>query len=150
MVTFSASARSVSPSRVDVDVRQFSFVIDEPPTLGGTDDGPNPVEVVLSALLGCMNVVVRLVAKEYDVEVHSLELYAEGDLDPAKLFGQDVDTRAGFSGIRLHLAIDADACEDEIHQIVEESKRRCPVGDNLLSETPLTVAFDSMAELAAA
>jgi uncharacterized OsmC-like protein len=149
MVTFSASARSVSPSRVDVDVRQFSFAIDEPPTLGGTDDGPNPVEMVLSALLGCMNVVVRLVAQEQGVEVYALEMSAEGDLDPSKFFGRAVDTRAGFSGIRLHLDIEADALEDEIHQIVEESKRRCPVGDNLLNETPLTVAVRTMAAMAA-
>jgi uncharacterized OsmC-like protein len=149
MVTFFASARSASPSRVDVDVRQFSFVIDEPPSLGGTDAGPNPVEMVLSALLGCMNVVVRLVAQECGVQVHALEMSAEGDLDPAKFFGKDVDTRAGFSGIRLHLAIEADALEDEIHRIVEESKRRCPVGDNLLDRTPLTVEVHTLAAAAA-
>ena len=104
MPTFTASARSTSPSRVDVDVRQFTFVVDEPPSLGGTDLGPNPVELLLASLLGCLNVVVHLVAQERAVHVRSLHLTAEGDLDPALLFGYDIGTRAGFSGIRVHAA----------------------------------------------
>lgn len=143
--TFLAAARSVSPSRVDVDVRQFSFVIDEPASLGGTDDGPNPVELVLAALLGCMNVLVRQVARENEIEIRGLEMSAEGDLDLARLIGLQVDARAGFAGIHLHLDVDADAPDDDVRRIVQEAWDRSPVGDNLLHRTPLTVAVRPMA-----
>lgn len=148
--TFTASARSTSPSRVDVDVRQFTFVVDEPPSLGGTDLGPNPVELLLASLLGCLNVVVHLVAQERAVHVRSLHLTAEGDLDPALLFGYDIGTRAGFSGIRVHAAIDVDGSEAQARDILAEAQRRCPVGDNLLHRTPLTVAVATPALLARA
>ena len=143
MLTFAASGRSTSPARTDVDVRQFTFVVDEPWSLGGTDLGPNPVELLLSSLLGCMNVVVHLVAEERGVHVRRLRMTAEGDLDPARFFGYEIGTRAGFSDVRLHLDLEADASEAQVRSIVDEARRRCPVGDNLLNGTPLTVAVGS-------
>ena len=47
-VTVTATAES--PTKLAVSVRDFAFVIDEPPTYGGTDAGPNPVEYLLAAL----------------------------------------------------------------------------------------------------
>lgn len=40
------------------NIRGKQIVIDEPASLGGTDQGPNPVELVLAALGGCLNVLV--------------------------------------------------------------------------------------------
>ncbi|WP_370696129.1 OsmC family protein [Brachybacterium muris] len=39
--------------------------------MGGDDAGANPVEFVLAALVGCLNVVIHTVAKEKGVEVPS-------------------------------------------------------------------------------
>ena len=50
IATFSADSRQVDGLRSETKMRQFSLTVDEPPTLGGTDAGPNPVELVLAAL----------------------------------------------------------------------------------------------------
>jgi putative redox protein len=51
--TFAADSRQVDGLRSETKIRQFSLTIDEPANLGGTDTGPNPVELVLAALATC-------------------------------------------------------------------------------------------------
>jgi putative redox protein len=43
-------------------VRQFSAHVDEPPTLGGKDTAPNPVEYILVALGSCQEITYLLYA----------------------------------------------------------------------------------------
>src|SRR5690554_7468827 len=43
-------------------------VIDEPKSLGGTDQGPNPVEYLLAALGGCISILVSMFADRHKVE----------------------------------------------------------------------------------
>lgn len=139
MAVFSATGKVVSPTRLEVSARQFTLTIDEPPNLGGEDAGANPVEFVLAALMGCLNVVIHTVAKEKGVEVRSLALSAEGDLDPAGFMGKDDSVRAGYQEIRLEVIIDADADEATVREIAEISKKRCPVSDNLANVTPVSI-----------
>lgn len=44
---------------VSSKIRTHSLEIDEPKELGGTDKGPNPVELLLAALGGCQAIVLR-------------------------------------------------------------------------------------------
>ncbi|MDO5663586.1 MAG: OsmC family protein [Brachybacterium sp.] len=139
MVTFNATGTVQSPTQLQVTTRQFTLTIDEPPSLGGEDHGANPVEYVLAALLGCLNVVIHTVAAEQGITVHSLELSADGELDPAGFLGQDDSVRPGYQGISVHVAIDADADPDTIRSMVDLAKQRCPVSDNLAHPTPVSV-----------
>lgn len=142
--TFRITSTSTSPARVEVFARQHSFTVDEPASLGGTDVGANPVEYLLGALTGCFNVVIHLVAKEHDVEIEALTLEAEGDIDPSFFLGTSSEGRAGFTGIRIRVGLTADADAETIDRIIAESKRRCPVSDNLANLTP--VEFELAAE----
>lgn len=140
MTVFSVTSKSTAPTRLEVTARQFSFVIDEPPALGGEYHGPNPVEYVLGALLGCLNVMIHVVAGERGVSVSSLEMDAEGDLDPSKVLGKPSDNRAGYSDIRVAIRLTTDADDATLESIVAEAKERCPVSDNLGSTTPISLA----------
>ncbi len=57
-------------------------VIDEPKSLGGTDQGPNPVEYLLAALGGCISILVSMFADRHKVELKGVKVHVEGDLDP--------------------------------------------------------------------
>ena len=147
---FTVTGNSESPTKLLVAVRGFSFVIDEPESFGGTDAGPNPVELVLSSLAGCINVVIHTVAAEQDVKIRSLRLTVAGDLDPSRLMGSPTETRAGFSAISLTAEVDSDASAEQIDEILRIAETRCPVADNLNNPTPVTLARALVTDLALA
>ncbi len=51
-MTFKVAGRSEAPARIAVQARQFKLVVDEPPALGGEDQGANPVEYILAGFAG--------------------------------------------------------------------------------------------------
>jgi hypothetical protein len=67
--------------KADIKVRNFQFVSDEPKELGGSDEGPNPVEYVLAALAACQEIVVKAYAAVLDIQVHSVSAEVDGDID---------------------------------------------------------------------
>ncbi len=134
---FHVSAVAESPARIAVNARNFRFLIDEPPELGGEDRGANPVEYLLAALLGCLNVTGQIVARELGIEFRSLRFSATGRLNPARLQGKPTDDRAGFKRIRVEVELDSDADSETIARWIDEVKSRCPISDNLGAETPV-------------
>ena len=143
LLTFSASATVESATRTRVSTRDFEFVVDEPATLGGSDEGPNPVEYLLGALAGCMNVVAHQVAREMELDVRALEITLDGDLDPAKFMGKSDEARAGYQEIRVDITADVDATDETIQTWLAAVEERCPVSDNLAHETPIALTFSA-------
>ncbi|MDI3547566.1 MAG: hypothetical protein PWR10_1218 [Halanaerobiales bacterium] len=141
VLKFAVKARSENPTKTVVEARGFKMVIDEPENLGGTNDGANPVEYVLAALSGCLNVVGHIVAKEMDFTLRGIEFELEGDLDPAKFSGKDTDERAGYKEIRVKIKPDADADEETLEKWLETIESRCPVSDNIANATPVKITL---------
>lgn len=136
-VKFSISARSETPSRVVVRARNFTMYVDEPPQLGGEDKGANPVEYLLAALAGCINVVGHLVAKEMNIKLNELSVDIEGILNPARFQGKSFEERAGYKQISVNIKVKSDASQDLLKKWLESVKDRCPVSDNIENPTPL-------------
>lgn len=134
---FFVKGESVSPTKLNVKARQFDFVIDEPPALGGTDEGANPVEYLLGSYAGCLNVVFFLIAKEEGINIKSLKINIEGDIDPARLFGTSKLNRAGFHSVNVQINIDSDAPGLVIADLISKVKDRCPINDNLTNITQI-------------
>ncbi|WEL23465.1 OsmC family protein [Candidatus Nanohalovita haloferacivicina] len=130
-------AESKNPTKVEVNVRGYSFEIDEPESHGGTGSAPNPVEYELGALTGCFNVVAHVVAKEMGVNIESLEIYASGELNPAKFQGKETEDRAGFKHIEMNIEVESDADAETERELFEKVEARCPVRDNISHETPV-------------
>ena len=140
-LTFSAKAQSENHTKTVVKARGFEMTIDEPEDLGGTNDGANPVEYILAALSGCLNVVGHLVAKEMGFEINDFELEIEGDLDPGKFSGKSETGRAGYKEIRVNIDVDTDADRSTLEKWLETIEERCPVSDNLANETPVKISL---------
>lgn len=140
-LNFSIKAKSENPTKTIVEARDFKLIVDEPQNVGGTDYGPNPVEYVLAALAGCLNVVGHLVAKDMGFEVNGIDIEIDGDLNPARFMGQDVETRAGYESIRVKLTPNTDADKDTLDKWVEAVEHRCPVSDNLSNATSLEISI---------
>lgn len=138
---FNVHAKSQSATKAIVSARNFQITIDEPANLGGTDAGANPVEYVLAALSGCLNVVGHLIAKEMGFTLRGLELDLEGDLDPAKFMGQGTQGRAGYASITVTIKPNTDADKATLDTWLKAVESRCPVSDNLSNATPLKITL---------
>lgn len=146
---FSLSGQNVNPTKFVAKTRQFTLTIDEPEGLGGTDQGANPVEFLLAAYAGCLNVMGHIVASELGFKLNNIRIELEGDLNPAKVFGKQTNDRAGYKEIRVNIFPDADTNEANLAKWLEIIESRCPVNDNLINPTPVKISLKKPAEKAA-
>src|SRR5258708_1664009 len=107
IATFTADSRQVEGLRSETKIRQFAVTVDEPPSLGGTDTGPNPVELVLAAL------ATRAYATALGIPLESVSVKLEGTLDLRGFFAVKDGVRAGFNDVRgvVNLKSSAPAAE---------------------------------------
>ncbi|TVQ07526.1 MAG: OsmC family peroxiredoxin [Bacteroidetes bacterium] len=138
---FRIKAQSASAAKTIVKARNFEIIVDEPADLGGSDSAPNPVEYVLAAFAGCLNVMGHLIAGEMGFELRSLKIDISGNLNPAKLFGQSNEERAGYKTIVVRMTPDCDADDATLEKWLHSVEQRCPVSDNLQNITPVKVAL---------
>ncbi len=140
-VVFSVDVECQSSSCVAVETRGFKFNVDEPKELGGTNTGPNPVEYLIGAYAGCLNVVGHMVASEMGFEIESLKIHIEGSLDTDGFLGQDPDVRPGYKEIRVKCDVKSSASKEQLEQWLDTVGKRCPVSDNLKNPTPIKASL---------
>lgn len=128
--TVEVTGHSQGPKSTRVEAADAEFVV-------GRD--ASPLDHVLGALSGCINIVGHLVAKERGIAIDDLTVELEGDVDPAKYQGKDDEPRAGFQEIRLAVTVDADADAETLQDWIEAVEERCPVADNLRNDSTVDV-----------
>lgn len=142
LLKFSIQSKSTSPARTEIETRGFKLVVDEPQELGGTNDAPNPVEYILAGYAGCINVVAHLTAKEFNIDLKDLQISIDGDLNPARLFGESFKERAGYQNINVQLKTESKIDEKVKARWLEAIETRCPVNDNLRNATPIQFSLN--------
>lgn len=129
--TFRAVAKSVGGLKVSCISRDFEFILDEPKNLGGSNQGMNPVEALLSSLGACKVIVARSFAKMHKIDLKDIRVEVEGQLDPDGFMGKNKDAKIGFSSIVSKFYIDADNTDEEISKFVDFINATCPVADTI-------------------
>lgn len=116
-----------------IQIGDHQLTADEPVTAGGSDAGPNPYELLLSALGACTAMTVRLYARRKDWPLESVKVV----LHHERLHAEDCaacETREGFLDRitkRLTLVGPLDA---EQRLRLGEIAERCPVQRTLQRE----------------
>ena len=137
LLKFSVKAKSENSTKTVVEARGFKMTIDEPETLGGTNAGANPVEYLLAALSGCLNVMGHLIAREMGIKLNGLEIELEGDLNPDRFLGKSMEDRSGYKEIRVVIIPDMTTDKETLDKWLKTVENRCPVSDNISNSTPL-------------
>lgn len=121
--------------------RSDSFTVDagEPAILLGTDTGPNPAELLLSALAACLTTSLVYVASARKVTLTEVSSSLEGDMDVRGALGLDDSYRNGFSQIRVHFSVKGDASEDTLRELVARAQQRSAVYDMVTHGVPVEV-----------
>jgi putative redox protein len=104
--------------RCRVSVRQFELRVDEPPRHGGDDTGPQPTEVLLSAVAACFTLSVAHTARKHGIELPDLSVVASGDYE-------------GLSFRAIRVEVQSSYPRDELAALVERAKRVCYVSNTL-------------------
>ena len=144
---FSVSGDSSSATQFIGKTRQFTLVVDEPESLGGTDEDANPVEYILAGFAGCANVIGHIVAKELGFVIKNLKIEVSGELNPERFLGASYKERAGFKSINLNLIPETEASIETLTKWLQIVEERCPVKDNLQNSTPVTIAVEKEYDL---
>ncbi|MCR9223373.1 MAG: OsmC family protein [Hyphomonas sp.] len=121
--------------------RKQTFVseTDHPEVFAAPDQAPTPVELILSGLAGCLVAGVASVAENRGIQLNSVKATIEGNMNLYGILGIDSATRNGFSAVRVHFDIDADASHEDIQALVAQSQKRSAVFDIITNPTNVFV-----------
>jgi putative redox protein len=135
--TVSVDAVQIDGFKIETRSRQHIAMVDQPESGGGADSGPTPLEYLFISLAGCIVTIGNIVAKQRRLPIRKIEVHVEGELDTDVLMGKNYETRAGFSGIRVHVKLDSDLPQDQKEQFIQDVDARCPISDNILNKTSI-------------
>lgn len=125
--------------RSEVKLREHRLTVDEPRGIGGSDQGPTPIELVLAALGACQEITYRAFATALGVPLHGVSAVVEGDIDFRGFFAIDPGVRAGFQALRVNVTLDSSAPQADIDRLIEMVNSHCPVLDMLSNPVPATL-----------
>ena len=109
------------------------------PATGGSGAELCSGDMLLEALVACAGVTVKAVATALEIPLRAGTVSAEGDLDFRGTLGVDKEAPVGFRAIRLSFALDTDAPQDKLDQLLKLTERYCVVFQTLNRKPELTV-----------
>ncbi|CAM3875859.1 OsmC family protein [Alkalicoccus chagannorensis] len=125
MMTFNVHAESEG-LKLDAEAGRHKLVFDEGSSMGGMDQGPNPMQTALASLAACENITANMVAREMGLELEGIEFTIEGSFNPKGFMG-DTSVRPYFETVQIQAKVDADASEEQLRDLQEKVEARCPV-----------------------
>ena len=104
--------------------------------MGGPADQPNPLQLLLASLTGCMSVVLQMVAQDKGWSEVRAEFAAEGEMDPRGFMG-DPSVAPYFHTVELEVRLYG-VPQDSLDTVKQEVGRRCPV-HRLMEQAGVTI-----------
>jgi uncharacterized OsmC-like protein len=112
--------------QVDVQAGAFGLRVDEPERVGGTDTGPQPTDLLLSAVASCFVLSLAYAAAKRDVAIERIDVDVTGRYEGPR-----------FASIRIE--VDVDAPDDVLATLISAAERVCYVTNTLKRPPEITV-----------
>ena len=107
---------------VQVKAGKFSWVLDEPASIGGHETGPDPVTSFLGALCSCLIISLQVTARARQVTIGPVTARA-------------VANEKGFvKEVTIDLTVHSSAPEEKVRTVVERAEKGCYI-KGLLKES---------------
>lgn len=116
----------------------FTIAADAPREFGGGDSAPSPLELLLSAVNGCLIFGYALEAALRGITIESLEIETTGDIDLRGMLGVCDDVRPGYESIQYVVRIKGNATVEQFQEVHDTVQSRSPVCFNVTRRTRLS------------
>lgn len=136
LMEFVAETEWVQDFLSRTSIRNFEVVVDEPESLGGSNAGPNPMELLLAALGTCQVILFAAYATFLQVPLEGLRVRVSGRLDPRGFFGV-AEVPCGYQAVNYEIHLEGPAEAEQVRQLAELAESRCPVLDTLQRPIPV-------------
>lgn len=118
--------------------RNFKFRSDEPLELAGTNTSPNPQELLMGALNSCMMVGYVALCSLHGIELESVEIETEGEIDLRGFLGIDKSVKPGYDSLHYTVRIKGNGLPDQFAAIHEMVMATSPNRFNIANPIKLT------------
>jgi putative redox protein len=125
VVTFESDSRLQEGLRSEVALREHKLVVDEPEALGGSDAGPNPVELILAALGTCQEITYRAYATALGIPLDHVAVKLTGEIDLKGFFAVDDAVRPGYRRISGTVQLHSSASDEELEKLRAAVNAHC-------------------------
>jgi putative redox protein len=113
--------------RCRVETGRFALTVDEPVDAGGTDEGPQPTDLLLGSVASCFVLAIAFVARKRGVELPDLAVSVTGN----------------YAGPRFDaITVRVRSTGHDLDTVVEAAKRVCYVSNTLSNPPALEVILD--------
>lgn len=108
-------------------IRDFKpFIIDEPEMLGGSDKGPNPVELLIGTAGSCFSITFQVLASQQGITLEEMNVDIEADLNAAVFLGLE-EGDGGIIDPVITLKAKTSATKEQIESIAQTALQKSPV-----------------------
>ncbi|HVR44515.1 MAG TPA: OsmC family protein [Thermoanaerobaculia bacterium] len=132
--------------RTEVEGGKHRFVLDEPESVGGTDQGPTPYDVLSAALGGCTAMTLHFYSKREKIPLEGVDVAVSHDREHAKDCADCLSKEGFIHRFRVEIALHGTLTEEQRQRLLAIASR-CPVAKTLGSEIRIDdVLVDAIAE----
>jgi uncharacterized OsmC-like protein/TusA-related sulfurtransferase len=125
-----------------VYARNHSWEVGQPASFDVQDAAPSAVEYVLGALGACLAMGLQVHASRRGVQVEAIEISLSGQIDNIYVFlGVEQEGHSGFRAISGTLYVRADADEDVLQAIWQQTLAASPLVNTLARPVALDIAM---------
>jgi putative redox protein len=113
-------------ARMVVQARGVQGIIDEPEARGGTDLGLTPTETIMSALMGCTNVISSRIAHKMGITLEAMNISLSADFNRlGTMLEEELDQP--FSNIVMDISVATDATPAQLAALQSDLAKFCPI-----------------------
>jgi putative redox protein len=130
---FVVAQTKIDGFRTEVSAGNHAFLADEPLSVGGTDTGPTPYDLLSAALATCTSITLRMYARLKNIELRSATVAVRHGRVHAEDCGDCESATGKIDEFQRVLTLDGDLTEEQRQRMLEIADR-CPVHKTLHGE----------------
>ena len=132
--------RSTGEMQSQAFVRNHSFTVGQPASFDTRDAAPSALEYLLAALGGCLVAGFQWRASRRGIALRNIEVSLAARVDNILVFlGIAEEGHPGLRIVEGSLYVEADAEDDVLQVLWDETQLRCPVTQTLARKVPIDI-----------